>query len=58
VPVESGCGLQQRQQLAALAPGQAGQALEKLLELPGLHGASVNGSGRRWTRRFLKRFHT
>jgi hypothetical protein len=57
-PVESGRGLQQRQQAVALAPGQARQMLEKLLELPGLHGASVNGSGRRWTVRLPKRFHT
>jgi hypothetical protein len=42
----------------ALPPRQAGQALQELFELPCLHAASVNGSGRRWTAGLQKRFHT
>jgi hypothetical protein len=56
--VEPGRGVQQVQQMVALAPGQARQALKTVLGLPGLHSISVNDPGRRSTRRFLRRFHT
>jgi hypothetical protein len=56
--VEPGSRLQERQQPVALAPGQMDQTSQELVELPCSHNASVNGSGRRWTGRLPKRFHT
>ena len=56
--VEAGCRLQQFEQEVALAPGQGGETLQELFELPCLHGAPVNGSGRHWTAGLRKRFHT
>jgi hypothetical protein len=47
--LEAGCRLQQGEQAVALPPGQAGKVLQELFELPCLHWASVNGSGRHWT---------
>ncbi|MGO4477382.1 hypothetical protein AB4Z32_14125 [Massilia sp. 2TAF26] len=32
--------------------------MQELFELPCLHAASVNGSGRHWTAGLQKRFHT